>query len=133
MASLSSYDEILKHYELPDGYMGDECSETVMTAVSKKMSGLQSDYLLLGEDRFDAIEKSGGKEEEKWQKYLKVWKGVYGSTATYELMVNSFLKAERADLVQIVCEELQKMYETYTGKYYSLCERNSQKFFSFPL
>ena len=135
MASPPSYDETLKYYGLCDSHMREKCSKTVMTAVAKEISGWRNDYLSLGKAKLDAIENSSRKEEEKRQKYLEAWKEVYGFRATYELIVSSFVRADRADLAQLVCEELQKiLFETdSTGKYYSLCGRDSQKFFSFLL
>ena len=134
MASPPSYDEVLKHYGLDDSHMREKCSKIVMTAVAKKMNDWRSDYLSLGKAKLDTIESSGVKEEEKRKKYLQAWTEAYGFKATYELMVSSFVKAERADLAQIVCEKLQKIcLKTDTGKYYSLYGRNSQKFFLFPL
>ena len=109
MADAPSYESTLEFYKLKNTHMQVECTEQVISVVAKRMTRWRSVDLGIGTGAKDSIENDRSTDDEgKRRQYLERWREKYGHKATCERLARTFVKAERADLAGVVCEEHSK-------------------------
>lgn len=105
-----SYENLVACFAIPETELQNECSDDVLLKVSEAFTRWRSavPYLGLEETVVEELERDHSNEDEKRQLILKRWKGNFQHEATYEKLMKCFLKANRADLAQLVAQEIKK-------------------------
>ena len=106
-----SLDQILNTYKLEekdcDGAVSDLHLEVISRSYCTKWKSLPA-HLEMKEVVVNDIDRITGDEQEKRHAFLKKWKAVKGSEATYKKLINALLAIECRQDAESVCELLQK-------------------------
>ena len=112
MASHDQYESVVDHHcsksNLEKSQLQEKCSENVLVAVASKMTRWRNmePHLQLDQGVVDDIDKGSYDEEGKKRELLYRWRERYGHKATYEKLIRCLMNASRADLADVVCEEV---------------------------
>ena len=117
--AIPSYEDMLKRFGLKENDMNCRCSEETIRAVAPKMTKWRLDYLSLGQETVDKIEREFRHEDERQLNYLKRWIELCAFNATYKVLVQSFMKAGNASLAELVCKECEKHLQSAIGEFVS--------------
>ena len=107
MSGAPTYESTLKHHGLTKEQMQVECSEQIIPALAKRMTGWRNIAPHLRVNDRD-VESVATDDEGKSRKLLERWKEKFGHDATLERLTQCFIKAEKAALADLVCEERKK-------------------------
>ena len=108
----TSYAKVVKHFNLSEGQINEECSFVTILKVHKRVTGWRNvaPYLFMPDKAQEIVETvdqcSHLNDVGKRLELLTRWKQCYGSEATYKMLVEAFLSADRRDLAEEVCRAL---------------------------
>ena len=101
-------EELIAHVSISAYELNKPCSDEHITSISLFLTNWQTvaPHLGLTETDEEDIEEEGKKTQDKRYKTLRRWKNKNLFKATYQVLVDVFLKLSRADLAEKVCQLL---------------------------
>ena len=107
MASIT-FEELIARVGISADELHKPCSDGHITSISLFLANWQTVAPLLGLTETDEedIEEEGKNTQDKRYKTLQRWKAKNSFKATYQVLVDVFLKLSRADLAEKVCRLL---------------------------
>ena len=103
-----TFEELTIHVGISADELNKPCSDEHITSISLFLTNWQTVAPLLGLTETDEedVEEVGKKTQDKRYKTLRRWKAKNLFKATYQVLVDVFLKLGRADLAEKVCKLL---------------------------
>ena len=116
MARRDPVHDLVKSYKISEQQLKEKCSYDLHRGLDKKLTRWRNlaPHLFADEqvskNAVDAIDHDERLDDEgKRHQLLERWKEACGSEATHEKLIRAFLSAERRDLAEFVCQELEKL------------------------
>ena len=103
-----TFEELIDYVGISADKLNNPCSDEHITSISLFLTNWQTvaPHLGLTETDEEDVEEEGKKTHDKRYKMLRRWKNKNLFKATYQVLVDVFLKLHRADLAEKVCRLL---------------------------
>ena len=110
MAETRLRELISKHPNVSREVLNEQCSSDLANEVARKIDRWKelAPYLGLEDAEMSEIECDNEKAMERRLETLRMWKRKCGANATHRMLVEAFLKCQRADLAETVFSLLEQ-------------------------